>query len=748
LKEEQAAGERLARTPQVLQTPGGGTTSQTQSFDGPVKFYHLSNTLRAASRQDENDRNVLFAAADLSSAAAIIPLACQMANWKRNYVHFAIMGNTDTSLDTIKQINGAADDTCHVYWHDARPDYPTISSHARLETSVAGALGHIGSYLKPVVVITTDLDNEPPFFELGLARKVKERRLSHIQVPRDDPSRIEYLARLDASALSMWHTASFDVMIQAPLHGSGSLIRLLKSLSLADYTGFSPPRLIIELPYKVDRSTNDFLSSFLWPPFPFHTTGQNEHLVLRRRITEQRANPAEASLRFIESFYPTSPAGPHVLLLSSQTELSPAYFHYLKAHVLEYKHSGHAFGTSQDLFGISLEAPSSYLNGSRFDLPDLDTVQPSVAIPDPRIGPFRWQAPNSNAALYFADKWIEAHSFLTKRHSASLSSSGGKYLQSQEKLVSMESPAWVEYFLEFMRNRGWSLHYPALPFEGSQDSLAIVHNDLAQTPEEFNVTPKQPLWEDTSPRADEVLTVRDDYLSTHNPSSSPVYTLNAESPLLADLGPLLPPPPPPREPHDDDEDDLAPSYLSDPMGAQPLPYLNALPLLDNMGTVLERDELLKRAEAVRIEYRQKAGGCSASRAESKEQEMYPFQAEDLFCFDERRAAETSSHDGRASQPELPNGEDLPPQSEEAPQPEEPPRTAPDEKPDGPFIHGGDGVAVTINRVQNAEKYKETAKAGLKAKMEKAQQSRPKAPPQPPRPAAIPRPASPPRAPNS
>lgn len=682
LQDRQAEGERLSRTPKVLQTQGDGTPSQGANFNGPVKFYQLASTLREAGKRGsrgEENRNVLFAASDLSSAAAIIPIACEMGSWRRNLVHIAIMGTSETPLDTIQHINGATEESCHVSWHDARPDYAGVSSHSRMQTSVAGAIGHIGKFLQPVVVVTAELEDEDSFFALGLGKKVREKRLTHIQIPKQDPEKLRWLARLDAAGLSNWHSATFDIMVQAPLDSAGSLIRLLKSLSTADYSGFTPPRLVLELPHKVDKVTESYLRGFQWPPFPYRTVNQPESLIVHKRITEPKSNPAEASLRFIESFFPSSTRGPHALILSPQVELSPAYFHYLKAHMLEYKHAGHSMGTSRDLFGISLEAPSRFLNGSRFVMPDTDP------------GTFRWQAPNSHAALYFSDKYIEAHSFLMKRHTAAFNPRIQGYLQDQAHLVTSDSPAWVEYFLEFMRNRGWSLHYPAIPTDDSPSAIAVVHNELYQPPEEFSGPEETPTWENMPPPSESVLTVRDEYLSSYQQSSSSSSVPNTEGPLITNLDSILPIPPPRRPPteYEDHNMDMSYEYLQDPSGPQPLPALSSLPLLDHLGEVITTDTLLIRAEAMRKQYRQAAGGCSLARTDEKEAEMYPFQAEDLFCFDERRRTEAEG----MYDPSRPS-------------------TTKDE------LHGGDGAAAAVNRVTNPDRYQETAKAGMKAKIDR------------------------------
>jgi hypothetical protein len=87
---------------------------------GPIKYYKLATTLHglAVSTAGQNDRNgnILFAAANAKSAALLLPLACEMARWRRAHVHFALMGRDDITFDELLEINGI-DDHCDVYWH-------------------------------------------------------------------------------------------------------------------------------------------------------------------------------------------------------------------------------------------------------------------------------------------------------------------------------------------------------------------------------------------------------------------------------------------------------------------------------------------------------------------------------------------------------------------------------------------------------------------------------------------------------
>ena len=105
-----------AKKPKRPATP---SEAEEHYHDGPIKFYKLALSLHSVARlggQREVNRNVLFAASSLKSASEIIPLACEMARWERNDVHFAIMGRDDMEIQEIKSLNGAVDD-CNVHWH-------------------------------------------------------------------------------------------------------------------------------------------------------------------------------------------------------------------------------------------------------------------------------------------------------------------------------------------------------------------------------------------------------------------------------------------------------------------------------------------------------------------------------------------------------------------------------------------------------------------------------------------------------
>ena len=104
--------------------PATPSEAEEHYHDGPIKFYKLASSLHAVARlggQHESNKNVLFAASSLKSASEILPLACEMARWERNDVHFAIMGRDDMEIQEIKSLNGAVDD-CNVHWHGKKCD--------------------------------------------------------------------------------------------------------------------------------------------------------------------------------------------------------------------------------------------------------------------------------------------------------------------------------------------------------------------------------------------------------------------------------------------------------------------------------------------------------------------------------------------------------------------------------------------------------------------------------------------------
>lgn len=275
--------------------------------------------------------------------------------------------------------------------------------------------------------------------------------------------------------LAVWNDVHVEIVVHAS-ESSSSLIRLLQSLDAADYLG-TKPDLTIELPPWVDAELLDSLQNLNG------LCQLKGRMTLRRRITPHYMDPAESSLRTVESFYPLRPKLSHLLMLSPQTELAPSFFHYLKYSILFYKQSARAKREGSKLLGISLDLPSvkPTSDSETFTPPSPQTSDQLPGAGKQTIPSFLWQAPDSNAALYFGDKWAEFHSFLSSRLAVSEVATN---IPSQDKLISTRYPAFMEYLLEMMRAKGYYMIYPSFPGRTAAP-LATVHTDLYHPPEEF-----------------------------------------------------------------------------------------------------------------------------------------------------------------------------------------------------------------------------------------------------------------------
>lgn len=371
----------------------------------------------------------------------------------------------------------------------------------------------------------------------------------------------------------------------------------------------------------MDEFATRFLAnSFSWPPaeFPFPVQGSAQQLTLRRRIPHQRLTAEESSIRFLESFWPANRFTSHVLVLSPQVELSPLYYHYLKYALLEYKYSVTAASSllsHEDLLGISLDLPSTYLNDTTpFAAPP---NAESAEAPEGNGPSFLWGSPNSNAALYFGDKWTELHTLVS--HSLSSASSAPK------KRISTSYPSWLEYILTLSNSRGYSMLYPQLT---AGDALATVHNELYQPPEEFD-KPKT-----------ETETTTEDGNFTADPAQH-LSLQHKEFPLAhSSLVNMLP-----------DNKLLAP--------------LHSMPLLTWDGRVVDRIDLGDEAEEFSAKFRRVVGGCKTP-VPSKTR-LVDVGVENLFCDGgDKDEAPSKATDEAAEQPTNEAPEEAPDEGDSEP----------------------------------------------------------------------------------
>ena len=385
-----------------------------------------------------------------------------------------------------------------------------------------------------------------------------------------------------------WQTTYVDLLIRAPPKSSGSLIRLLKSIEDADYFGYRRPHITIELPADVDLPTFNYIENMIWPPLDWSGSPHASQLTVRHRIPKRSFTAEEASSYFVESFYPTRPHDSHVLVLSPQVELSTLYYHYLMYNLLELRYS-----RSSDidyLMGISLELPSTYLNGSASFDPPVATGD----LKDPVA--FLWEAPNCNAALYFGERWMEFHSFLANRVSTMKTAT-----PSLKKQITENYPAWVEYLLELMRARGYLMFYPNYESMIS-NAFITVHSELNQPPEEYNKKAKSE--NDESP-----------------PPLDPDDPLEADSSTHAKTKPQ--PPEPPL---------LKSTLLSLLPSFEDMPSLSSLPHMSYDGQLISASSRLKSTEEFAKTFRLKIGGCDLQDGKVTEAPRFGERsADDLFC---------------------------------------------------------------------------------------------------------------------
>ncbi|KAK7757699.1 hypothetical protein SLS62_000077 [Diatrype stigma] len=607
-------GQQRPPVPPAPQAPNSNLQSSSQSspasggvseraYNGPVKFLELASSLHAiAPTKGSNavNKNVLFAASSLRSAAALLPVACQMGTELKNYVHFALMSRSDIDLAELQKLNGI-DDSCHLIFHDARTEHASISTDARMENAVFRALHHIHMYMHPQAIIVDASSDEEVFLGRGAQQHVKVTGNTLIELPKNSGKALEWMTKLDSVALRAWNDIQIDILINVTPKASGSLIRLLRSLTDADYTASSVPHLTLELPPDVDAPTKNFLESFSWPPSHIASATQSHLLTVRHRIPRQVLTEEESSARILESFWPTHPKTSHVLVLSPQAELSPLFFHYLKYASLQYKDAAR-------LFGISLEQPTRLLDEKEsLSLPTQPTDGDSNAEAVGGGGaptPFLWQAPSSNAVLYMGEKWMELHQFVSRSLAAQRDpASTPALLQASSKVVSRVHPSWLEHALRLARLRGYYTLYPGAE---TARNLATVHGELYTAPEEYAGSSETSQFLPDDATEEEVEAAR----------------ARARGELESDLVPTrsLLESLPKADPAD-----------SNGAGGPGLRSLNKLPLLAWDGRrAADLTAIDEAAARYAAEFREQVGGCGASEKDVAST-MKDLLIQDLFC---------------------------------------------------------------------------------------------------------------------
>lgn len=582
--------------------------AQMHYYEGPIKFYRLARSLHAIAKTmgaRPQNRNVLFAASSLRSVANLIPMACEMGRWDRNYVHLALMGRSPLPLGEVLDINGVDQASCNVYFHDARGDYCEFSTDERARYSVSGAMKHIQDFMHPQAVIMDDAELEDEFFIKAMRGKMRGLRKTLIEIAAGRYEDFLWLTRLDSGSLASWHRPSIDVLVHAPQQSSGGLLRLVKSLSNADYAGLKVPSLTIELPSDIEVFARRYLSRLNWPPGRKESDSSASSLTLRHRIPASHMSTEQASLRFLESFYPTNTGDNHVLILSPQVELSPSFMHYLHYVILEYRYSAYAPPNAEDLLGAALDVPEHWANGTgSFQVPLVKDMHAhrytkNEDLDQMVLSPFTYEVPSTSAGLIFGDKWATLHNFLTNRIAATHAGKAKKI----GKLMSEREPSWAEYLLELMQCRSWVMLHPSEPF-------VTVHTELAQIPEEFTQKSKH--------RFDDL-----------DIDDLPPPDLMAQEPFLTAPAPPKLPPPTTREA--DHTSDHRPLHEKLPFSGD-LPEIPHMPFITYTGEYLHIEDRHGLRDKYITHFRRMIGGCGADEAKRKRWAREG-RTDDLFCLE-------------------------------------------------------------------------------------------------------------------
>ncbi|KAG5927516.1 hypothetical protein E4U42_002159 [Claviceps africana] len=468
-------------------------------YDGPVRFPALPSTLGAISAtagSSKKNRNVLFAAASLKSVSTLLPMACEMAMERLNYVHFAFLGVADVGIKDLLEMNGI-DKDCKLLTHDARPDYFESSTEHRMQLAVKSAFHHFGVYMHPQAVIVDSTTAEDDYFLAPVRDHMLSSPAALIELPDRPGKSLAWISKLDAEALSAWNKVRFDIVIRAAPAKTANLKRLLNSIAAADLAGILTPHITVEMPNTIEHSLESFLSNFKWPRQTPHGGQQPPMLSLRRRITRQPLEEEDSSVRFIESFWPTDPSSTHVL----KSRLS--FFNWIgdrrgeqkglkryadcppdvKYTLLHTLHSKMAlmedYGAS--LMGFSFSIPHTLADGTTAFSPPA----PQGGDKD-RAGQtaFLWQQPGNEAMLFTGEKWIELHHFISRMlyQKKTMSSSSSPPALSAQKKESKKYPAWLEYVLQLSRVRGYYTMYPA---KATAKAILGVHREIVEPPEEY-----------------------------------------------------------------------------------------------------------------------------------------------------------------------------------------------------------------------------------------------------------------------
>ncbi|RVX70711.1 hypothetical protein B0A52_05361 [Exophiala mesophila] len=439
-----------------------------EGYNGPIKFRELGKSLHYNPLLYPALGNVMFVVSRMDSIARLLPVACSMAQQNRTVVQLAFMGRDMPAWDKVLSLNGIAQEDCKLYVHDARPDFAVQSSPARLAIAAQASLDHVHSASPLSAVLIGNGEFEDNWLMKAISDKSHLLGLSVITIPSGGVAGISWLSSLDSSSLAYFGHVQIDIVIHVQPESATSVIRLLRSIQAADYSGWNKPRIILELPPSPDSFLMKYLSGFKWPS---EGPSGGSNLILRHRVNTSPLKPARAATWVVESFYPSISVASHVLILSPEVELSRGYYHYVMYTLLEYRYGSQHPDLMETAIGIALHLPDQ--------TPDQKATAPWRAAGQTHAMTL-WQVPDSKAAIYLGERWVELHYFVGQRLEKDAEMS--KRIKDSE-VMSPENPAWVQTMMEMMKARNYYMLYPSFIAKGDT-AIATIHGDLQRPPEE------------------------------------------------------------------------------------------------------------------------------------------------------------------------------------------------------------------------------------------------------------------------
>ncbi|ELQ34320.1 hypothetical protein OOU_Y34scaffold00773g33 [Pyricularia oryzae Y34] len=194
------------------------------------------------------NKNVLFAASSLKSVAKLLPIACQMGQELRNYVHFALMSRIRLTWNM---------------YADARPDNSAKSTDARLAEAVKKAVAHITHFMNPQVIIVDNYVAEETYFMETMKNHITTQETTLIEMPLNGLEKLSWMTKLDSASLAdlKYSVLEYRYSNAAVLQESESRLFGISLVSPDVYLDGSRP---FEPPPIADTASATRSSSFLW----------------------------------------------------------------------------------------------------------------------------------------------------------------------------------------------------------------------------------------------------------------------------------------------------------------------------------------------------------------------------------------------------------------------------------------------------------------------------------------------------